>query len=474
MSDVPAVLTDWITRQRWYAGKGRTGTWDRIDGFALEADGDPAPGAVDRIADGDTGGLVIRVHLLLDRSDEPLLYQVPVTEREQPEPGLEHALIGVTDGPDPRYLYDGPRDPAFAAALLRLILDEVTARPDDGSPGLAARGHTAPGSAPVEISSSRVLSGEQSNTSIIYETVTLGGEPSTPIICKIFRTLHHGENPDVTLLSALTGVGSTVVPRSIGHVTGQWHDVGQPAGFAHGHLAFAQEFLQGVEDAWRVALRAAETGEDFADRARALGETTADIHVSLAAALPTRAASTADIDEVIVSMRSRFERAVAFVPSLEVHRAAVERVHERARASVWPALQRIHGDYHLGQVLAVPERGWVALDFEGEPLRPMAERARADSPLRDVAGMLRSFDYAAGSVAHSDPEHADDGWAASARTAFLAGYTARSGLDADRVAPLLDAFEIDKALYEAVYEARNRPTWLPIPVTAIERLLAPA
>ncbi|MEY2849347.1 MAG: hypothetical protein RI885_2014 [Actinomycetota bacterium] len=461
MSDVPVFLTEWITGQRWYSGKGHTGTWTRIGGFSLEPDA-AAP------------DIRIRVHLLLDLSSAPLLYQVPVTERVGRDADLEHALIGVTDEIPARYVYDGPRDPEFAAALLRLVLDEGTARPDDGSPGLAARGHTAPGAAPMEIVSSRVLSGEQSNTSIIYETVTLGGEPSAPVICKLFRTLHHGENPDVTLLSALTAAGSTVVPRSIGHITGQWRDSGEPSGFAHGHLGFAQEFLPGVEDAWRVALRAAETGEGFADRARALGETTADIHVSLAAALPTHPASEADIDETLRSMLMRFEQAVAVVPALEAQRSAVEQVHARARASQWPALQRIHGDFHLGQVLAVPGRGWVALDFEGEPLRPMSERSREDSPLRDVAGMLRSFDYAAGSVAQADPERGDDGWAAEARAAFLHGYSAGADLDLDEVSALLDAFEIDKALYEAVYEARNRPTWLPIPVSAIDRLLAPA
>lgn len=467
MSEVPAFLTDWITNQRWYAGKGGTGTgpragtgaWRRIGGFSLDADA-------------ESTGAIIRVHLLLDDSDEPLLYQVPVTERAEPLPGLEHALIGLSDAG--ASVYDGPRDPEFASALLRLILDESTARPDDGSPGLAARGHTAPGTVAVEIVSSRVLSGEQSNTSIIYETVTLGGEPSAPIICKVFRTLHHGENPDVTLLSALTGVGSTVVPTSIGHITGQWQDTGEPTGFAHGHLGFAQEFLPGVEDAWRVALRAAEMGEDFADRARSLGETTADIHVALAGALPSHPVSASDIDEVIASMRLRFDQAVALVPALEAHRAAVDQVYARAATSAWPPLQRIHGDYHLGQVLAVPGRGWIALDFEGEPLRPMSERTREDSPLRDVAGMLRSFDYAAGSVAQADPERADDGWADAARSAFLEGYSARAGLDLIAVGTVLDAFEIDKALYEAVYEARNRPTWLPIPVSAIERLLAPA
>ena len=133
-------------------------------------------------------------------------------------------------------------------------------------------------------------------------------------------------------------------------------------------------------------------------------------------------------------------------------------------------MQRIHGDLHLGQVLWVPGRGWIILDFEGEPMRPMHERAREDFPLRDVAGMLRSFDYVAGSVTQSHGRSVAE-WALGARRAFLDGYISRSGTDLRANRSLLDAFEIDKALYEAVYEARNRPAWLSIPLAAIGRLV---
>ena len=242
-------------------------------------------------------------------------------------------------------------------------------------------------------------------------------------------------------------------------------------GLAHGHLAFAQEFLPGVEDAWRVALRAAETDTDFSAEARTLGEATADIHLTLASALPSHAASPVDIAATLLSMRLRLDQAIAQVPALEQHRDAIEALYALTSRAMWPPMQRIHGDYHLGQVLAVPGRGWVALDFEGEPLRPMHERAREDSSLRDVAGMLRSFDYAAGSVEQVDPSASRAQWAATARAAFLDGYVARSGSNLAESRALLDALEVDKALYEAVYEARNRPGWLSIPLTAIERLV---
>jgi trehalose synthase-fused probable maltokinase len=456
MTALPDFLSTWITEQRWYAGKGRAPVWERLGGFDL-----PDPDGQARIT----------VHLFLDTAERPLLYQVPLTEREAPVAGLEHALIGSYDENGiTRFVYDGPRDEACAKAILRLILDEGAVLPDDGAPGIAARGHCVPTTPAVEIGGAKVLSGEQSNTSIIFDMVGLDGTPAEPIICKVFRSLHHGENPDVTLLSALAGAGSIVVPRSVGHINGQWQDTGEPTGFAHGHLAFAQEFFPGVEDAWRVALEAAEAGEDFTARARTLGEATADVHTTLAAALPTRAAAPVDIAATIASMRARFDEAVGEVPAIEQHRAALQSVYARAATSVWPAMQRVHGDFHLGQVLWVPGRGWIILDFEGEPMRPMLERARVDFPLRDVAGMLRSFDYVAGSVVQSHGRSVTE-WALAARRAFLDGYISRSGTDLRANRSLLDAFEIDKALYEAVYEARNRPAWLAIPLAAIDRLV---
>jgi maltokinase len=119
----------------------------------------------------------------------------------------------------------------------------------------------------------------------------------------------------------------------------------------------------------------------------------------------------------------------------------------------------------------VPDRGWVLLDFEGEPLRPLAERSLPDQPLRDVAGMLRSFDYAAGSWEQSHPGASAREWAVDAQRAFLDGYAAESGRDPRADSALLTAFQLDKALYEVVYEARNRPTWLTIPTAAVARLL---
>lgn len=413
-------------------------------------------------------GVVCSVYLVLDDAEHPLLYQVPLTMRTSPLAGAEAALVATRDGV---WIYDGPRDPACAAAILRLALDEGTTIGTDEA--AAAYGHSDY-SVPLDIVSTRVFSGEQSNTSIVFQTAERSGLPGMPVICKLFRALHDGENPDVELTGALTAVGSRVVPRSVGHITGRWPDPGKLGGVATGNLAFAQEFLPGVDDAWLVATAAAAAGEDFTARAAALGEITAEMHTDLAAALPSRATTPADIALVVASMRARFDRAAGEVAELEGHRDQLEAVYQRAAASPWPALQRIHGDFHLGQVLAVPGRGWVILDFEGEPLRAMRERTAPDSPLRDVAGMLRSFDYVAGSLAHvagADRGSAASAWASQARTAFLDAYIAQSGRDLRVHRALLDAFEIDKALYEVIYESRNRPGWLPIPLAAIDRLV---
>jgi maltokinase len=456
-------LPAWMSHQRWYAGKGRTPQLSVIGSFDLRQ-----PTGTDEADD-----VSIRVYLVLDQAESPMLYQVPLAMRTSPVAGAEHTLVAITGGENPRYIYDGPRDPAFAEALLWLILNQETSGMS-GDETVIVQGHASLAQPDFLIASSRVLSGEQSNTSIIYELTDADGTPVRPIICKLFRALHHGDNPDVVLLSALGSAGSRVVPQSVGYISGQWPDSGQPNSIARGHLAFAQEFLPGVEDAWRVTVRAAEAGVDFTVAARALGEATAEVHEALAMTMGTTPCTPANISEMIGSMRRRLDQAISEVPAIAEHLDAIDAMYSRAASAPWPPLQRIHGDLHLGQVLAVPDRGWVLLDFEGEPLRPMSERSVPDVPLRDVAGMLRSFDYVAGTYALAHPGESAKDWSLACRAAFVDGYSARSAIDLRSNRVLLDTFEIDKAIYEAVYEARNRPAWLSIPTDAIGRLAARA
>lgn len=446
-----SLIAEWLPLQRWFAGKAAQPTLQRIGGWEL-------PG----------NGVRIHTHLLMDDSGRtPVLYQVPVTERSEPLAGAENALIGEyrAESGQPTFLYDAPHDPRYAEALLRMIMLGAPAVPEGAeATGVAFQ----PGSSP-DVVSSAVLTGEQSNTSIIYELAAPGG--AEQVICKVFRTLHHGENPDVVVQAALAAAGSPVVPHPIGAVVGEWDDVGRATGRATGHLAFAQEFVADAEDGWRIALRSAGSGDDFTAAAHALGMLTAEMHAVLASVLPTRDPAEDDIDSAIESWQRRLDLAADEVPAVAEHRPWIEMLYRATRDHDWPRVQRIHGDFHLGQVLATPDGRWIALDFEGEPMRPMVERGRLDYALRDVAGMLRSFDYAAASgvdeADDSGRSASADAWAAACRLAFLDGYVERSGVDLRRHHALLDAFELDKVLYEAVYEARNRPEWLPIPTKAL-------
>jgi predicted trehalose synthase len=452
MDSTLACLTAWMPQQRWYAGKGRTPALRLVADLDLAGD-----------EDGSVGGIRVRTLLVSDDgSDSAVLYQVPVVERPSVEAGDADAAHAIGSPAPGRILVDGVHDPLYARALLRLTTLGGIAR----SPEMSAIGRTTVDGAtvvgPPLSAPATVLAGEQSNSSLVYSDLT------SPAICKVYRQLQPGFNPDIELQTALAAAGSRRVARPLGWVEASWIDRDGPA---TGSLALAQEFLPGVEDAWRVAIRAAAAREDFSARARDLGIATAEVHLILSRALPVVPSGADERDAVTSAWRRRLDIAIAEVPQLLERREAIERVYTAAYSSPFPSLQRIHGDFHLGQVVLVPERGWVLLDFEGEPMRPMRERMLPDLALRDVAGMLRSFDYVDGAVAleHPPAATAARSWADAARAAYLDGYTGASGLDR-AYAPLLHALELDKAVYEAIYEARNRPAWIDIPLHAVDRL----
>jgi len=406
-------LSNWVASQRWYAGKSHQPRFRVLD---IQS----APDATRYLLMDDAGSL-------------PALYQVPVASV-----AAEHEPDDVISRDPAGFVIDAARHPAFAIGLLaEMGLD--TSR----------------------VTGTRVLTGEQSNTSIVFDE---DGSPT--IILKLFRTLHHGENPDVTVQRALSNAGSPYVPRFLGHLDVEWPDVGRDSGIARGTLAFAQEFLPGVRDGWAIALEAARDHRDFTEAARDLGVAIAGVHGALGAELETLDASAADVTSTGVAWQRRLRVAAAEVPAVADRLAAINAVYTTALARPWPRLQRIHGDLHLGQVLAVPNGGWRIVDFEGEPLRPMHERAVPDLPLRDVAGMLRSFDYA-GAVGGGVDAGA---WSESCRAAFLDAYSSSPGsVGLDPV--ILRALVLDKAVYESVYEARNRPDWLPVPLAGIDEAL---
>lgn len=442
MDSTLKCLTEWMPAQRWYASKGRTPVLRLVAQWNAASDPEAR----------------VRVLLVADEAPEiPVLYQVPVVERSaRPESGA------IGELPDGTVLVDGASDTAYARWLYAAVTRGARVTGADGPlesetaahpPQLAATAHAT------------VLGAEQSNTSIIFRPHGVG----TAVICKLFRQVHPGVNPDIELQTALADNGSTSVPKAIGSLEGTWRAPSEDGVVVSGSLAFAQEFLDDVEDAWRVALAAAQDGVDFGARAEALGRAVADVHLTLARILPTQEVSDADRTRVVAAWQAGLDTAVAEVPTLGAFAPAIREIYRDAAMAPWPSLQRVHGDLHLGQVLEVHGHGWVILDFEGEPLRSIEARRLPDLAARDVAGMLRSFDYVVGSVARTRPEDASvRGWATTAVDAFRAGYSAAGGAAADET--LLRALELEKAVYEAVYEVRNRPDWLPIPLGAIERL----
>ena len=455
------LLVGWLPRQRWFAAKGG----GQVE---LTAAGGP------RLTD-PAGQVGLQTHLVTSRSADGSVatYQVPLSYRREPEPTLASALVGVLDGPDgvQRWVYDAPFDPVFVTAWTHLIASGGEVTTDHGAP-CWMRGVRQPGMSPPDTRRpGHVLHGEQSNTSIIIA----GPDDPAPVIVKLFRRVQAGLNPDIVVPAALTAAGCERVPRQVGWVEGEW--TGEDGRPARGHLASMAEFLPGSEDAWRMACRAVIADESFADPARRLGEATAEVHAVLAGALATRPVGPGDLAAMADRLLDRLTWALQAVPALAGHehraRTALAAVADLATA---PDLQVVHGDLHLGQVLHSAVRGWVLLDFEGEPLRPLAERNEPDQALRDVAGMLRSFDYAARhsvlGLPDDDPKAvAAAAWVERCRSAFLAGYAAVSGRDPAQDAVLLRALELDKAVYEAVYETRHRPDWIEVPVRAVHRLL---
>ncbi|GGV98729.1 phosphotransferase [Streptomyces globisporus] len=432
------LLHEWLPRQRWFAGKGRP-----VTGFRLVSATEMVPSA------GTAGpGLL---HLLL-RVEQPSrsvrsaddCYQLLLGVRTSLPPLLAGALVGrVERGPlAGRTVYDALHDPRLADVLL-----ERFRRP--GSLGSLRFERTA--EIPAGLTP-RMLDAEQSNSSLVY---------GDAFILKIFRRVFPGTNPDLELPLALTGEGCERVPAPIA-----WFEA---PGAEPLTLGVLQPFLQGARDGWQLALAALAAGRDFLPEARALGRATAEVHTALAAALPTPALRGTQTRQLVARMTQRLEAAAQAVPALVPYvpglRAAFDAVTDLGvRGSGW-AQQRVHGDLHLGQTLRSADGFWSLIDFEGEPARPLPERRMPAPPVRDVAGMLRSFDYAARSHRPWNPE-----WAARCRAAYCEGYAQASGSDPRGEPELLRAHETDKAVYEVVYEARHRPDWLPVPMAAIQRL----
>ena len=462
MSSATAELTAWIGEARWFGGKGRAWTL----------------GDVRRVGElpGGPDGLRVAIELAevaFDGTGESDLYQLPLAYYAQPQERLGHALVGEWDDEEfgHAYVYDALHDRESMALWLRAF----AAPPTSTARGLLDF-HSLPGHELDLEAHSTLFSGEQSNSSVAF------GEDA---LMKVFRKVTPGVNPDIAIHQVLTEAGSTHVASLYG-----WLDLVDEETNTTIQLAMLQQFLRTASDGWDLALasvrnlfaeadlHADEVGGDFAGEAARLGVALAEVHADLAAHFPVERRDAAAVGTLADAMTGRLSAALEVVPDLAPHAEALRATYDRLRTLDSLEVQQVHGDLHLGQTLRTV-KGWKIVDFEGEPAKPLAERLEPDSVWRDVAGMIRSFDYAprvvaltgAGFDAGAEADQRDyraAEWSARNRAAFLDAYTTQRGDDLGGAAvTLLDAYLADKVVYEAVYEARNRPGWLSIPLAAL-------
>jgi maltokinase len=428
------TLLRWLVGQRFFRTKGREATAVETVRSSVLIEGDPA---------------LVHAMVSVDGGDP---YQLLFGIRGHLPDHLAHTVIGELDG---RTVYDAPQDADLMSALLDLLLSQES-----------VGGLRFEVDRPVETGvRPRPVGVEQSNTSLVF------GQG----ILKLYRQPEVGRNRDVELHRALAGNPHIATP--LGVLT----DERGPTPVV---LAFLQKFLPDAVEGWATAtasvrdllaegdLHADEVGGDFAGESGRLGTAVAEVHAALAEATGRRTVDPAELAAEVDAMHARLDVVLSEIPALVSEEATLRSAFEDVRGLTTPVpIHQIHGDLHLGQVLRTTT-GWVLIDFEGEPGATPEQRAVPRSPLRDVAGMLRSFDYAAFHLLPGDEDRQRAArateWADRNRDAFCAGY-AEAGEDPRGQAVLLRALELDKAVYEVRYEHHNRPDWLAIPLAAIQR-----
>jgi maltokinase len=447
----PELLQQWVVAQRWFGAKSRqVSALEVLQGVPLR-DEEPL--------------LVLALVSARFPAGTHDLYQLPLGIRPAAD-GWDQGVIAEVDG---WTVYDGLTDPVHARELLDRMRDSSVAR----AGGSTLTFHWANGAGPERDPDVRPMGVEQSNSSMVF---------GDALVLKSFRRLEPGINPELELLRFLGDHDFANIAPLAG-----WYEY--EGRLVDSTLGILQQYLAGARDGWSLAVD--DDGEDpvrLVDQLEALGEVTGRMHSVLGSDSGDPAFSpdepsgealaliTATVDEqietIFMGLPDDDER---LAPISGRSQDVRERLGQLSRIGVGGRVIRTHGDYHLGQVM-LTKRGWVVLDFEGEPARTLPERRQKRSPLRDVAGMLRSFSYVAAAGDILGTRRMPEDWEQRARAAFLEGYFREA--DPALLPPgqestekLLSVFELEKAVYELSYEINNRPDWVGIPVASIANLL---
>ena len=457
-TDADADLTAWIAEQRWFARGGADQPLRHEASVGLDT----------------TPALTVEVvGFGPDRRYQLLAWAT------EPQPGTDRS----TDAPD---VAD---DPVAAGALARFVSASGSAAGRDGSSVQATwlADATPPGDA-----SARPLGGEQSNTSVV-----IGGSH----VLKLFRRVRPGIHPEVEVGRHLASVGDGSLP--VADLAGWWElspsdSTTDTPNDATGTTALGvvQTFVPGALDGWALVLSAlAGDPGGILPRLHLLGRSLADLHGALSLPADTTTESdedprddpgrfgtepvaskmASDVVQGMLTMAATLGLDDVILGSLAASAgAAADIVTAAAFEGAAGCAIRHHGDLHLGQVVW-GDRGWVVLDFEGEPGRPLPERRARHTPLRDVAGLLRSLSYAVATHQRSGGHRLSDGWEPAARAAVLDGYLRQVPPALVPTSPvttraLINLLELEKVVYEIGYERAHRPDWVAIPLGHLHRM----
>jgi maltokinase len=442
-------LADWLLDRRWFGSKARDVASIHVLDVVPIHDGPPALSAA-LVEARYPGGTHDVYQLLLGVGPD----------------GFDDAVIGDVRGVT---VYDAFADPRACELLGGLLRDGAEIHGEHAR----VEFHWLEGVEPPRPGADvRPMGAEQSNTSIVFDDT---------LVLKAFRRVEAGDNPELEMLRFLS-------ERDFPHIAelGGWYQY--EGELMDATFGVVQRFVPNARDGWELALdELADDPERFVTRLRDLGAVIGRMHTVLATdpadpAFAPEEPSDESLALLTATIDEDIERLFVELPDTEDvapiagHAAEVrDRLQLLSHVGARGKLIRTHGDLHLGQTM-LGDNGWVVLDFEGEPARPLLERRRKRSALRDVAGMLRSFAYAASASELQRRHPAPEGWEDRARESFLAGYL--GAVDSALMPPgeastrtMLSIFELEKAVYELRYELNNRPDWVSIPVAGIARLL---